>query len=135
MGNDTAHREGFGRIPPQDGPQADGETILDRKGKWMGVSPAGGSNGGGRIIVGVILNLTPPTHSRIFHCYQAHYLSVSSGGTESGVKSGQAVVGARQLRLGWDADGGSGDGIDRRGGIRTIWGRIWTRIKLVGRLL
>ena len=45
MGDDTPHWEGFGRIPPQDGPQDDGTTILERAGQWMGVSPYGGSDG------------------------------------------------------------------------------------------
>ena len=45
VGNDNAHREGFGRIPPQDVPQADGDTILERTVKWMVVSPGGRSDG------------------------------------------------------------------------------------------
>ena len=38
VGNDTAHREGLGRIPSQGVPHAHGETSSDRKGWWMGVS-------------------------------------------------------------------------------------------------
>ena len=32
MGDDTPHWEGFGRIPPQGGPQADGKATSDREG-------------------------------------------------------------------------------------------------------
>ena len=36
MGKDTAHREGFGQIPPQGGPQDDGEKTSERTGGgWM----------------------------------------------------------------------------------------------------
>ena len=67
FGNDTAHREGFGRIPPQDGPQADGETTSERKVKWMVVYPAGGSDIRGRITGGGGVHLIPPEHSHIFN--------------------------------------------------------------------
>ena len=41
VGDDTAHCEGFGRIPPQGGQQANGTATLDREGQEVGVSPAG----------------------------------------------------------------------------------------------
>ena len=33
VGHDTRHWEGFGRIPPLGGPQADGEATLERTGR------------------------------------------------------------------------------------------------------
>ena len=41
MGDDTPHWEGFGRIPPQGGTQADREATWEREGWCMGTHPAG----------------------------------------------------------------------------------------------
>ena len=60
VGNDTMHWEGFGQIPPQGGPKADRETTPERTGLWMGVSPTGGTDGGGRITRVGYLCLPPP---------------------------------------------------------------------------
>ena len=60
---------GFGQIPPQSVPQSDGETNLERTGRWMVVSPAGGSDGGGRIIGGGDLRLLLLEHSHTVHFY------------------------------------------------------------------
>ena len=57
---DTLHWEVFGRISPQGGPQDDGETTSARKGRRMGITPAGGRGGGGRTTGGGDLRLTPP---------------------------------------------------------------------------
>ena len=60
MGDDTPHLEGFGRIPPQGGLQADREGKLAREGKHTSIPPTGGSDGGyGTAGVGVLS--TPPT--------------------------------------------------------------------------
>ena len=131
VGNYTVHLEGLGRIPPQGGPQADGETTSERMGRWLVVSPAGGINGGGGITGGGDLRLSPPEHIRIGRCDQAHYVPVYGSGAEAGVKCGQAVVGSERLRLGGDADdrsggktegGGVGDGQDRDGDGLNRWG-------------
>ena len=60
MSNYTAHREGFGLIPPQDGQQADEKTTSERMGKWMDISPSGKSDGGGSITGGGGVHLMPP---------------------------------------------------------------------------
>ena len=60
VGDDTAHWEVFGRIPPHGGPQADGKTTLERTGRWMGVSPARGSNYRGDLTGSGYLRLSPP---------------------------------------------------------------------------
>ena len=52
VGHDTAHWESFGWIPPQGGLQADGEATSERTGRSMGLSPAGGRDGGGGIAGG-----------------------------------------------------------------------------------
>ena len=115
VGYDTAHREGFGKIPQQGGPQDDGETTSERTGKWMGVSLAGGNNSGGGIIGIGDLKLLPPEHSHLVHGDQAHYGHVSGGGAEAGIKVGQAMVLAGRLGLGGDADGVLGGGTDGGG--------------------
>ena len=80
MGDDTAHWEVFDRIQLQGGPQADGKTTSERTGWWMGVSPAGGCDGGGGVTGGGDLRLPPLEHSHTVHCGQSHYGPVSSGG-------------------------------------------------------
>ena len=39
MGDDPAHREGYGPIPPQGRPQADGEETLVREGCSVDIPP------------------------------------------------------------------------------------------------
>ena len=85
-------------------------------GRWMGVSPTGGIDDRGGIKVGGDLRILPPEHSRTVLCDQYHCVPVSGGGVEAGFKSGKAVVGAGQLVIGGDADGGSGGGTDGGGG-------------------
>ena len=116
MGDDTAHWAVFGRILPQGGSQDDGKTTLERTGRWMGVSPTRGRDGGGGIIGGVDLRLPLTEHSHTVHCNQDHYGPVSGGGAEAGDKGGQLVVGEGRLGLGGDADCGSGGGMDGGGG-------------------
>ena len=116
MGDDTAHWEGFGRIPPHDGPQVDGKTTSERTIRWMVVSPSGGRGGRGGVTGCGDLSLLYPKYSHKVHCDQAHYGPVSSGGAEAGVKGGQAVVVTGRIGLGGDADGGSGGGTDGGGG-------------------
>ena len=106
------HWDGFGRIPPQGGPQADGEATLTRKGRLMGVPPTGGRDVGGGTSGGGYLCLPLSEHIFTFYCYQAHYVPVSCGGVEAGVKGYQAVVGSGRIGCGGDADGGSGGGTD-----------------------
>ena len=81
----------------------------------MGVSSAGGINGGGRITGGGDLRLPPPEHSCIGHSDQAHYVPVSGSDVGYWATGGQAVVGSGRLRLGGDADGGSGGRTDGGG--------------------
>ena len=80
VGDDAAHQEGVERIPPQGGLQADMTTTSERAGRWMDVSPAGGSDGGGGITVGGYLSLPQPEHSLTVHCNQFHYGPMSGGG-------------------------------------------------------
>ena len=60
MGTDAAHEEVFGQIPQQGGPQADREATTESPGRRVGLPPAGGFNGGGRIAGGGELRLSPP---------------------------------------------------------------------------
>ena len=89
VGHDTEHWEGLGRIPLQSGPQYDREKTSESTGRWMGVYPSGGSDGGGGIAGGGYLRIPSPEHSRKVHCNQAHYGPVSGGGTEYGVNGVQ----------------------------------------------
>ena len=81
----------------------------------MGISPAGGSDGGGGVTGGGYLRLPPPEHSHKVHCSQAHYGPVSGVGEASGVTGGQSVAGTGRIGLGMDADGGLGGGTDKGG--------------------
>ena len=54
----------------------------------MGLSPAGGCDGRGKIIGGGYLRLPLPEHSSIVYCNQAHYRPVSGGEAEDRVKGG-----------------------------------------------
>ena len=49
VGHDNPHWEGFGQIPPQVGPQADGESTSERMVWIMGLPPSGGRDGRGII--------------------------------------------------------------------------------------
>ena len=84
------HWEGFGRIPPQGGPQADEESTLERTGRSKGLSHTVGRYGGGGIAGGGELRLPPPEHICTVYCDYDHYGTVSGGGAESGVMVGQA---------------------------------------------
>ena len=58
--HDTTYWEGFGQITPQVDPQADGEATSERTGRSMGLSPAGGRDGGDRVAGGGDLRPLPP---------------------------------------------------------------------------
>ena len=73
VGDDTVQWEGFGRILPQGGPQADGTATADGERQEVGISPAGGGSGGGGVTGGGDLRLPPTEHSQTVHCDQAHY--------------------------------------------------------------
>ena len=76
----------------------------------MGLTPAGGRDGGGRIAGGGYL--CPPLleNSCTVYCDKAHYGPVSGSRAEAGVKGYQLVVGSGHIGCGGAADGGSGDG-------------------------
>ena len=63
MDGKSPHNEDVGRIPPQGGPQTDGEEILEREGRRVGIPLSGRSDGGGRTEGGGDLRLPPPEHS------------------------------------------------------------------------
>ena len=86
----------------------------------MGISPAGGSDGGGGVTGGGYLRLPPPEHSHKVHCSQAHYGPVSDGGVTPGDKFVEALVVAGVSGAGGDVDGGSrrGNGGEIGGGVR-----------------
>ena len=132
MGDDTAHWEGLGRIPPQVGLQADGKTTSESTVRWMVLSPAGGNyvKGGFTGCGDQFLPLLEQTCT--VHCDQAHYVPVPGGGTEDGVNSGQAVVLVVLVETGGDADGSSGGETDGGGGSRRTG---WRRIKFLGTIL
>ena len=107
VGDDTAHWDSYGQIPPQGGPQADGTTTLERKGRWVGVFPAGGSDDACRVTEGGVLRLLTPEHIITVYYDQYHYGLVSSGGEVSVFTGGKAFVGTGQLGHERDVDGGS----------------------------
>ena len=76
----------------------------------MGVSPAGGCDGRGRINTGGDLSLLSLDCSITFYCNQANYGRVSCSEAEARVKGGHAVVGAGYIRLGGDTEIGWGGG-------------------------
>ena len=82
----------------------------------MGLSLGGGSDDRGGIARGGYIRLQPPEHSRTVYYNQAHYVPVSGGGVDDGVKVGQAVVGSGHNGFVGDADGGLRGGTDRVGG-------------------
>ena len=60
VGDDTAHWEGLGWISPQGGLQADVTASSEGKGRELGVSHTGGSDGGGGVTRGGDLHLPSP---------------------------------------------------------------------------
>ena len=130
MVDDPTHLEGVGRIPPQGGPQNDGEETSVREGRSVDIPPAGGHDGEGRTAGGGDLRLPPPEHSHKVSCDQANYVPVSGGVVETRSTGLQAVVEEGQGGCVGYADGGSGGGTDGVGGgdvrdgnryIRLIW--------------
>ena len=93
MGPGAAYEEGVGRIPPQDGPQADGTKTTEGAGRRLGLPPAGGFDGGGGFTGGGYLRLPPPEHSSAIYREQAYYGPVSGGEAEARAKGGNEVVG------------------------------------------
>ena len=67
MGHNIPHWEAEGKIPPQRGPQADGEKKLAMQGRCMGTPPTGGSDGGGGDAGGGDLSIPPPEQSHTFY--------------------------------------------------------------------
>ena len=116
VGHDTTHWEGFGRIPPQVVPQADGEATLERTGWSIDLSPPRGGDVGGGTAGGGDLSLLPTEHSRTVYFNLAHHVPVSGDRVEARVKGGQSVVGSVQNGFGGDLDGSSGGEMDGGGG-------------------
>ena len=79
MDHDTAHWEGFGKIPPQGGPQADVKATPVSMERIMGISPSGGFDGGGGISGDGDLHLLPLEQISTVYCNQAHYVPMSNG--------------------------------------------------------
>ena len=82
----------------------------------MGLPPAGGCDGRGRISVVGHLRLPSPEHSCKFYRNQAYYGPVSGGRAKTGIKGDQAVVGSEWIGCGGDTDGGLGGGTNGGGG-------------------
>ena len=78
----------------------------------MGILLPGGRDGGGDTEGVGYLCIPPPEHSCTVYCDQSHYEPVYGGGSEAGVKGGQAVVGAGWGGSGGDVEGGSGGRMD-----------------------
>ena len=112
MGHEPTNREGFGRITPQGGPQADGEATLAMEVRCVDIPSGGGCDGIGGPSGGGYLLLPPPENSDTVYCDQAYYGPVSGGRSENGATDPQAVVGARRVGYGGDANSGSGGGTD-----------------------
>ena len=68
MGPDTAHEEGFGRIPPQGGLQADVAATKERLVRRMVLPSVVGWDGVGRFVGGGDLCLPLPEHSSAIYC-------------------------------------------------------------------
>ena len=79
-------------------------TTLERTGRWISLSPAGGIDDRSDIIAGGDIRFPPPEYNSIVHCNKAHYGPVSGGGAAAGVKGVHYMVGSRRLGLGGDAD-------------------------------
>ena len=68
MGPDTVDEDDVGRIPPKDGPQADGTATVEGLGRRLDLPPDGGCNGGGRVGGGGDLRHPPLEHSSTMYC-------------------------------------------------------------------
>ena len=69
MGPDAAHEEYVGRIPPQGGPQADGEATAEGAGRRLVLTLIGGCDGRGQFAGGGYLHLHPTEHRSAIYCY------------------------------------------------------------------
>ena len=116
MGPDAAHEEGVGQIPPQGGPQADGEATTERMVRRMGLPPTGGYDIRDGLKGGGELCLPPPELNHTVYYDQANYGPLSGGETEAGAKGGNEMMGAGGFGVGVDADGGPGGITDGGGG-------------------
>ena len=67
VGDDAAHQEGVGQIPPHGGPQDDREVTLEREGRSVDVPPSGGRNEGSGTAGGVELCLLLLEHGYTVH--------------------------------------------------------------------
>ena len=92
MFHENPYWECLGCIPPQGGPQSEGEATLERMGRSTGLSLDGVLNIRGGIADGEDLRLPPTEHSCTVYCNQAQYGLLPGGGEEAGVKGGQALV-------------------------------------------
>ena len=90
--HENLYWECLGCIPPQGGPQSDGEATLEMMGRSTGLSLDGLFNIRGGIAGGEELRLPPTEHSCTVYCNQAQYGLLPGGGEEAGVKGGQALV-------------------------------------------
>ena len=117
MGYVPMHWEELGRIPPQSGPKTDGRATSEENGWDVGISPAGGGDGGVRVTGGADLHIPPPEHSLKVHYEKAHYGPVSVRREASRVKVGQLVVVEGGLGIGRDADGSLVDRTEGVGGV------------------
>ena len=80
VGDDTAHWERVGRIPPLGDPQEDGTETLEWGGQEVDVSPTDVNDGGCGVTGGGYLRLPPPEHICTVNCDQAHYGPVHGSG-------------------------------------------------------
>ena len=110
VGDDAAHWEGVGKIPPQVSLQADREATSEREVRSVDINLTGGRDGtSGPSGVGD-LRLPPPEQGHTVHCDQAHYIPVSGGAEDTGAKDIQAVVVTGWDGCGRDMGGGLGGG-------------------------
>ena len=68
MSTDAAHEEGVGRIPPQCGPQDDGEATTEVAVQRLGLTPDGGRDGGDGFSGGGDLNIPPLEQISAIYC-------------------------------------------------------------------
>ena len=120
VGHEPTHWEVFWRIPPQGGPQADGEATSAKEGRRVDILPAGGCDGRCGTSKGVELRVMPLENSRTVYCDQTYYRPVYGGGSETRATDNQAVVGAGRGGCGGDTNGGKGGGTHEGGGRRQM---------------
>ena len=113
VGDDTTHRKGVGRVPPQCGPQADWEATSAREGRHVDLPLSGGSNGGGGTTGGGDLHLPPLEQTCTVHCNQSHYGPETGGGADTRATGIQALVGIGRGGCGENADGSFRGGTSR----------------------